>query len=113
MSCSPETVNVGMFKARYPEFCDAPDSLVRAVLLEAECRTDETVWGDCYTQGVMYLAAHLLAISPMAQTAAKCCDKDGMTPYMRERKKMICALGGGILLGGSPCPPPVPCCKKW
>lgn len=103
MSGTSIKISVGELKGRFPEFCDAPDTLVAKVLEEACRRTNETVWGDRFQDGVLYLAAHLLAINPQSRNMAKCCDDKGGTTYLRERHKLNCVIASGFRVTGSGC----------
>lgn len=97
-----EVVTPGELVGRFPEFADAPKGLVKLVLAEASGRTDENVWGDRYQSGVLYLAAHLLAINPSSRNMAKCCTPDGQSSYSRERKRMACAVASGFRVAKRP-----------
>ena len=83
---------------RFPTFSDVPLSLVDQCIQEAESRTDAAVWGARTDQGVQWLAAHLIAMSPeYTQTGGKCkCGADGLTSYMRERVRMSRVVAGGF-----------------
>lgn len=49
------------FLERFPEFGEQSSTIVEAALAEAGRSTSSTVWGVTHTDGVAYLAAHLLA----------------------------------------------------
>lgn len=49
------------FLLRFPEFDEQSTSVVEGALAEAANSTPATVWGAVHTEGVSYLAAHLLA----------------------------------------------------
>lgn len=57
------------FRTSFPEFVRAPDSLIAAKLAEATRQIDPALWGDKFDDGVGYLAAHKLALSPFGNTA--------------------------------------------
>jgi hypothetical protein len=61
------SVSVLQFKRSYPEFKDTDPALVEEKLVAAESRTNQSVFGDNATQGIMLLAAHLLSISPSGE----------------------------------------------
>lgn len=68
------------FRTQFPEFQEAPDSLILGKMREAESRTDAFVWGAKREQGIAYLTAHLIALSPGGR-AMQLVQKDGSTPY--------------------------------
>lgn len=49
------------FLERFPEFGEQSTDLVEKTLAEAGRSTSVAVWGGTHTEGVAYLAAHLLA----------------------------------------------------
>lgn len=55
------------FIARCPEFDSAPQAIVESCIAEAERQTPERVWGERQIDGIIWLAAHLLALSPQAK----------------------------------------------
>jgi hypothetical protein len=57
------------FRARFEELSSASDTLIDAVLAEALTSIDADAWGDKADQGQMYLAAHLIAMSPFGVQA--------------------------------------------
>lgn len=81
----PSTVE---FKAAFPEFNGAPDTLVQAKILDAAARTSAVAWGDKHTMGVMYRTADLLAKSPMGRKMRMML-KDGTTAYTEDLKTMV------------------------
>jgi len=91
------SVTTALLRLRHPAFSGVPMLVVERCISEAESRTDSEVWGDRYDQGVMWLAAHLIAISPeFTQGGGECaCDAEGMTSYLRERKRMARVVAGG------------------
>ena len=60
------------FVTKFPEFgtinTESPD-LVQRALDDAAGQLSSKVWGHLYTQGVYYLAAHLLATGPFGEFA--------------------------------------------
>lgn len=56
-------------KARFPELVDAADALVESKIAQASRSIDPKVWGALVDDGVAYLAAHLLALSPFGTNA--------------------------------------------
>ena len=49
------------FLVRFPEFGEQSISVVEGALAEAGRSNSADVWGDTHTDGVSYLAAHLLS----------------------------------------------------
>lgn len=82
-----------------PEFTDASVAQVSAELAAAALVWDPAglgnlnpVWGNLLDQGVRFLAAHRLALSPWGQ-AARLVAKDGTTTYETHLKKLIAIVG--------------------
>ena len=96
-------VSVAEFLGRFPEFCDAPKPLVSSVLEEAKTRTDCDVWGTKWQFGVLYLAAHLLAINPSSKNMRQCCDAEGKSTYLKERYRLGCTVTSGFRVTGRDC----------
>jgi len=69
------TVTAATLKARWTEFAPTSDTIVTAAIAEAARSCDVAVYGTTYDDAVMYLACHLLAISP--QGAASRLDGGG------------------------------------
>lgn len=91
-------VDAETFKAWFPEFERTQEPLIERKLIEAARRCDKDVWGDHYSDGVIYLAAHLLATAPMGQNA-RLAAQDGSTTYYREyeRLQQIVAAGYRVI----------------
>jgi hypothetical protein len=53
------------FFLRFPEFSEQSLSVVGGALDEASRSVPEVIWGKTHTEGVSYLAAHLLATRTM------------------------------------------------
>jgi len=62
-------VTPALFKKKYPEYKDTPDTLVQAKLDIAQGRVSEAAWGDRADAGVMQTTAHLLAFTPGSEHA--------------------------------------------
>lgn len=79
-------VDVTTFKARFPEFMDAPNDLAQAKLNDAITLCPSEVWGDSTVdnsiaqQGIFAYTAQALAVSPFARKLALT-KKDGSTIY--------------------------------
>lgn len=73
-------IDVATFRAGYPEFKDAPDSLVTAKLEEATILVPIGVWGALQQQAAFLYCARFLSLSPFGRhmSLAK---EDGSTLY--------------------------------
>ena len=91
-------MEIPTFRARFPEFARSSDALVSAVLEEAVVRAggEGTGYQD---RKVLYLAAHLLAVSPAGRelrtTPATTQAGDETTPYWREYSDLCRMEGAG------------------
>ncbi len=87
-------VGFSSFVKAFPEFAETSKTLVEAKLAEARRRIDPEVWRTKTDDGVSYLAAHLIAMSPQGQHArlvpknAKVTREDALTTYEREYQAM-------------------------
>ncbi|HVJ26385.1 MAG TPA: DUF4054 domain-containing protein [Vicinamibacterales bacterium] len=80
------------FRARFPEFRTASDTLVESVLAEATARLDERIFGALTDAAVGYLAAHLLATSPFGESQRLEDDKSESTyhkSYLAIRQQVV------------------------
>lgn len=86
--------SIAQFKARYPEFATASDTLVQAVIDDAAQMFAADVMGVQHTQAVAAQAADFMARSPFARDM-KLVLKDGSTAYgdQVERLRRIAAIG--------------------
>jgi hypothetical protein len=89
------------FVQEFPEFFNAIEKypgLVDAKLAEASRRIASKVWGEKTDDGIKYLAAHLLALSPYGQ-GMRLVAKDGGTVYQEtyERLKREVAAGPRLI----------------
>lgn len=77
MSATYET-----FISQFPEFSDANEAQVEAILAAADIEIDRDVWGEAKgDQGQMYLAAHKLALSPFGNAAELVQKRPKDTPH--------------------------------
>lgn len=81
------------FIAARPEFAKTQLSVIQAMLDEATTELDPTVWNALLDQGVSYLAAHKLALSPFGQNA-RMIAKDGTTTYWTHFQRLVRIVGG-------------------
>ena len=95
-----------MFDAVFPEFADAGDALKQSRLAMAITRTDRSVWGvttitddQLYATGVLYLAAHLLAMSPGGESMRL---EGETTIYKQERDRMARSVASGFRSKATP-----------
>lgn len=87
------------FRENFPEMDKATDALVQAKLDQAIRRLDASVWGDTLADGQLYLAAHLVAISPFGRNA-KLVAKDGSTIYGEIYERLAKAAASGFRVAG-------------
>lgn len=74
-------IDVQTFKAAFPEFIDAPNSLVQSQLDYAVTRVPEAVWSAALKEeGTFLYCAQFLALSPYARNMGLVNDK-GVTNY--------------------------------
>ena len=60
------------FVARFPEFSEVNEvspATITAALADAAIYCDSVLWGTRYESGVMWKAAHLLALTPLGEGA--------------------------------------------
>jgi hypothetical protein len=79
-------------KARFPEWLNAPDTLVQACLTEAYARLPAGAWGARLDAGAGYLTCILLAESPQGRAMMKDADK-GSTRYDRQYERLCRVVG--------------------
>ena len=91
------------FRARFPAFARASDALIADRLAKAERRTPAAIWGDLQSDGVEYLAAHLLSLEPAARDLAKG-EKAGESTYGAERKRLEAIVSSGHRVASSVLP---------
>jgi hypothetical protein len=87
-------VSYGAFIIDYPEFAETDRTTIERKLQQAERDTHYLVWGSKQRLGIMLLAAHYLACSPIGEQARLA--KDNIkTVYseLREQQEQIVALG--------------------
>jgi hypothetical protein len=88
-------VDYRSFLARFPEFEPAGRGMIRAAIEEATRGIDTEVWGDKTDDGVRWLTAHLLAISPFGQQA-RMVSKEGSSTYGDEHKRLMRSVTPGF-----------------
>lgn len=80
-------MDTATFRARFPEFRAASDTLVDAVITEATARIASETFGDLTDTAIGYLAAHLLATSPLGASQRLEDDKTETT-YFKEYRAL-------------------------
>lgn len=99
LTCEDEIrfITVSNFLVEYPEFKDAPISLVQAKLQDALILTPCQVWsaGLLRKQGTFLHCARLLALSPFARHM-KLVNKDGSTLYDSQLLKLKQTVTSGF-----------------
>lgn len=83
------------FLVQFPEFSKSNAALVEAMLAAAELEIDRDVWDAKADQGVMYLAAHKLALSPMGNSA-ELVPAGGVTSYRIHYDALVLQVGSGF-----------------
>jgi len=87
------------FRVQFPEFVNAPDTLVNAMLAAALLEIDLEVWGAKADQGQGYLAAHKLALSPFGNATRMVLNGSGATVYRVHYEDLQSQVAkGGMLL---------------
>lgn len=62
-------VTIGDFRLRFPELDKAPQQIVTRCLATANNWVNPDIWGGVSDDGVAYLAAHYVAMSPGGEHA--------------------------------------------
>jgi hypothetical protein len=91
--------DLATFRVRFPEFVGASDGFVQAYLDQATLRCGSAVWGSKLDDGIMYLAAHLMAVSPWGNSAKLVSSPDDKgyqrTTYGLEYWTLVRAVSSG------------------
>lgn len=91
------SVDTATFKAKFPEFENAPDAVVDAFITDAVVLCPDDVWGDFTDMGVELHTARSLALSPMGRGMEL--GSDGMTVYdgrLAELRRIV-SIGGRVI----------------
>lgn len=93
-----QALTISEFTGARKEFAKTDTGLVQSCLDEARLRVNAEVWGDLTKIGQSWLAAHLIATSPMGQQARKQ-NAEEKTTYLVEfeRLELIVSCGRGRL----------------
>ncbi len=75
------------FKVEFAEFRFISDQVVQAKLDAAYRRVGDS-WGEVRDDGAKLLAAHLLAMSPLAEPSRKAAGATGDTTYLTEFERL-------------------------
>lgn len=87
-------VSASMFDNRFPEFAGRPDDLLTSILAAATARCHSDAWGTGRNEGVLYLSAHLLALSPYGREM-RMVNKDGTTAYEGTYRDLLIGATAG------------------
>jgi len=91
-------VTYASFVIEFPELADAGQPLIEAKIAGAELRVGADVWpASVRDQGVLYRAAHMLALSPYG-AQAKMVSKSGETTYGKQYESLVQEIGAGFLV---------------
>lgn len=99
-------VSYETFVEGFPEFAKAPKTLVDRKIVEASRLVDREVWRDKADDGISYLAAHLLSMSPFGQHArlvppnSKVTREDALTTYERQYLALRRMVASGFRVVG-------------
>lgn len=93
------TISRADFLAEFAEFSGASTALVDAKLAAALIRTPDSIWDDLQDEGIKYLTAHLLALSPFAREL-KLVQDDGTTIYSKQRAELESIVSSGFRVTG-------------
>lgn len=80
-------VSVQRFFQAFPEFKNTDTALVQQKLDAAALRVQSATWDNLETQGVMFLAAHLLSVAPEGEQA-RLKKENRVTTYWLEFERM-------------------------
>lgn len=83
------------FRARFPEFELLPEATLQEYLRSAEAQIDAAVWSVLADEGVLYLAASLLALTPYGQQA-KLADASGKSTYRSRYDELVGFVSLGV-----------------
>jgi len=94
------TLSLAQFRIEFPEFISAADSFVQAYLDKANLRIDRSVWDSDANRllgdsGQGYMAAHMMALSPMGM-GAQLVGSDGSTTYKRHYEEIALSVSPGF-----------------
>lgn len=88
-------VTAATFKAAFPEFVNADNSVVEAKIDSAKLQINSTIWGSRYDEGIMWLTAILLSSSPFGE-AARLSDDKLTTIYHETYKRLRSIVTVGL-----------------
>ena len=84
------------WRSQYPEFKDAPNTVVVQILAQAALRTPANIWGDLEDEGHGLLTAHMMAMRPEGRDMRL--EVDGMPSsiYWPERRRLGRLVASGL-----------------
>lgn len=95
-------VTATSFKTAFPEFANADNTLVAAVITRAAADCPADTWGDLTDRGVELVTAQALALSPNGR-GTQLVNKDGSTVYDQRLIDLKRAVTlGGVTIAGEP-----------
>lgn len=88
-------MDLAAFRAAFPEFANASDSLVETKLSEALAFVDSEIYGTSYNDAHGYMTAHLLTMSPKGRALARLETDKEATIYLRSFEALRGLVNGG------------------
>ena len=85
------TVDADSIRADFEEFSDLTDAQIDPKIADAVAIVSVSTWGTLVDQGVKYLTAHLIAMSPLGEQAKLDLDEDDedATVYLQHYKRLM------------------------
>lgn len=87
-------VDVETLIDRFPEFEGVDAPFLQRYIDAATAEVDPKIWGAKADEGILYLAAHKLALSP-AGKAARLQERDKSTTYEKEFRRLVRIVSSG------------------
>lgn len=87
-------VDVQTFTDRFAEFEGVDEPYIQRFLNAAISEVDPVVWGDKADEGILYLTAHKMALSP-AGKAARLVAPDQASTYEKEFRRLVKIVASG------------------
>lgn len=88
-------IAVADVEARFPELITAGGALIQECIRGAVDRLNSDTWGALYREGLLYMTAHLLALSPYGQEARMVSDR-GLSTYRLVYDDLANSLGASF-----------------
>jgi hypothetical protein len=87
---------LAQFRNTFSEFRSTEDAEIEAKLVLARLEVNTTVWGPRADAGVLYMAAHKIALAPAGQNAKLKPENAAKTVYLMEFNRMKRAVTLGV-----------------